>query len=549
MIGQTLGHYRVLEQIGAGGMGLVFRAHDERLDRDVALKVLPPGTLTDENARRRFRKEALTLSKLNHPNIGTVFDFDTQDGMDFLVMELISGVTLDKKLGASALPEKEVVRLGAQLTEGLAAAHAAGVIHRDLKPGNLRLTPDGRLKILDFGLAKLLHPVSDAAPTESLSHTHGAVGTLPYMAPEQLRGEPADERSDIWAAGAVLYEMATGKRPFPQVSAPMLTDAILRQGLVPTRAVNADLSPELERIISKSLEKELEHRYQSAKELGVDLRRLGMPASAPTNRAFRFGSYEADARTGELRKQGARVRLQEQPFQVLVMLLERPGELVTREEIRQRLWGAETFVDFDHSLNTAINKLRETLNDSAAEPRYIETLARRGYRFVAPVEGPGVAEAPATTGTASGSPAEADSLPLAPRGAVRFLLGLIQVMYLSFYLAALAKLASIDAIAEAARLPGGLPELAAATAALGIPLRLYLLSAATFDYRGLGEKFRRLFPYLFALDVLWALAPFLLTQKIGFGLAFAATAALLYVPFSQRTLVRMGYAQPSGMSS
>ena len=549
MIGQTLGHYRVLEQIGAGGMGLVFRAHDERLDRDVALKVLPPGTLTDENARRRFRKEALTLSKLNHPNIGTVFDFDTQDGMDFLVMELIPGVTLDKKLGASALPEKEVVRLGAQLTEGLAAAHAAGVIHRDLKPGNLRLTPDGRLKILDFGLAKLLHPVSDAAPTESLSHAHGAVGTLPYMAPEQLRGEPADERSDIWAAGAVLYEMATGKRPFPQASAPMLTDAILRQGPVPTRAVNANLSPGLERIISKSLEKELEHRYQSAKELGVDLRRLGMPVSVPANRVFRFGSYEADARTGELRKQGARVRLQEQPFQVLVMLLERPGELVTREEIRERLWGVETFVDFDHSLNTAINKLRETLNDSAAEPRYIETLARRGYRFVESVEGPSVASASAATETASGGPTEEDSFTLAPRGALRFLLALIQVMYLSFYLAALAKLASIGAIAEAARLPGGLPELAAATAVLGIPVRLYLLSAAAFDYRGLGEKFRKLFPGLFALDVLWALAPFLLTQKIGFGLAFAATAALLYVPFSQRTLVRMGYAKPSGMSS
>jgi DNA-binding winged helix-turn-helix (wHTH) protein len=269
----------------------------------------------------------------------------------------------------------------------------------------------------------------------------------------------------------------------------------------------------------------------------------------PANRVFRFGSYEADARTGELRKQGARVRLQEQPFQVLVMLLERPGELVTREEIRERLWGAETFVDFDHSLNTAINKLRETLNDSAAEPRYIETLARRGYRFVAAVEGPGAAEAPATAGTASGSPAEVDSLPSAPRGAVRFLLGLIQVMYLSFYLAALAKLASIGAIAEAARLPAGLPELAAATAALGIPLRLYLLSAAAFDYRGLGEKFRRLFPFLFALDVLWALAPFLLIEKIGFGLAFAATAALLYVPFSQRTLVRMGYAKPPGTSS
>ena len=262
-----------------------------------------------------------------------------------------------------------------------------------------------------------------------------------------------------------------------------------------------------------------------------------------TNRVFRFGSYQADARTGELHKEGARVRLQEQPFQVLVMLLERPGELVTREEIRARLWGAETFVDFDHSLNTAINKLRETLNDSASEPRYIETLARRGYRFIAAAEMEGVAVADATAEAAP--EANPDALPAAPRGAVRFLLGLIQVMYLCFYLAALAKLAAIGAIAEAARLPGGLPELAAAAAAMGIPFRLYLLSAAAFDYRGLGEKFRKLFPYLLALDLLWALAPFLLIHKIGFGLAFAATAALLYVPFSQRTLVRMGYGRTS----
>ena len=259
---------------------------------------------------------------------------------------------------------------------------------------------------------------------------------------------------------------------------------------------------------------------------------------SPENRVFRFGSYQADARTGELHKEGARVRLQEQPFQVLVMLLERPGELVTREEIRARLWGAETFVDFDHSLNTAINKLRETLNDSATEPRYIETLARRGYRFIAAVEAAGEGAAAETAPETS-----TDVLPAAPRGAVRFLLGLIQVMYLCFYLAALAKLAAIGAIAETTRLPGGLPELAAAAAAMGIPFRLYLLSAAAFDYRGLGEKFRKLFPYLMALDLLWALAPFLLIHKIGFGLAFAATAALLYVPFSQRTLVRMGYGR------
>ena len=169
--GHTLSHFRILAKIGEGGMGVVYRAHDERLDRDVAVKVLPAGMLADENARKRFRKEALALSKLNHPNIETVHDFDTQEGVDFLVMEYIPGVTLNEKLAAGALPEKEIAKLGVQLAEGLTAAHDEGVIHRDLKPGNLRVTSDGRLKILDFGLAKLLRPVSDTATTQTLSET------------------------------------------------------------------------------------------------------------------------------------------------------------------------------------------------------------------------------------------------------------------------------------------------------------------------------------------------------------------------------------------
>ncbi len=276
MIGKTLSHYRVVEKIGAGGMGEVYRARDEHLGRDVALKVLPAGTLGDEHARKRFRKEAQALSKLSHPHIATVFDFDTQDGTDFLVMELVEGVTLSDKLVSGPLPEKEITRLGAQLAEGLTAAHERRVVHRDLKPANLRVTPDGRLKILDFGLAKLVRPdvASATAPTESFTETQGVAGTLPYMAPEQLRGEQVDARTDIHALGAVLYEMATGQRPFPETQGPRLIDAILNRAPQPPSGLNRRVSPVLEGIILKALEKEPENRYQSAKEIAVDLRRL-----------------------------------------------------------------------------------------------------------------------------------------------------------------------------------------------------------------------------------------------------------------------------------
>ncbi|MFY9585078.1 MAG: serine/threonine-protein kinase, partial [Candidatus Acidiferrales bacterium] len=284
MIGHTLSHYRVVEQIGSGGMGVVYRAHDDRLERDVALKVLPTGTLADEAARKRFRKEALALAKLGHPNIGVIHDFDTQDGVDFLVMEYIAGATLAERIAAGALPEKEVLALGAQIAAALEEAHEHSVVHRDLKPGNILVTPKGQAKVLDFGLAKLLRPsgprAGETATTETVSDTAVVAGTLPYMSPEQLRGEPADARADIYATGAVLYEMATGQRPFREGLASRLTDAILHQPPVPPRTLNGRISPELERIILKCLEKDPENRYQSAKELVVDLRRLATPGSA-----------------------------------------------------------------------------------------------------------------------------------------------------------------------------------------------------------------------------------------------------------------------------
>jgi eukaryotic-like serine/threonine-protein kinase len=283
LVGSELGHYRIVQKIGAGGMGEVYRAHDKHLDRSVAIKVLPPKTFSDDSARKYFRKEALALSKLNHPNIATIHDFDTQQGIDFLVMEYVPGVTLSERIANHALPQKEFARLGLQLIEGLAAAHEQGVIHRDLKPNNLRLTPDGRLKILDFGLAKLAQPATPEAETESETRT--GAGTLPYMSPEQLQGETVDARSDIWAAGTVLYEMATGHTAFHEKTATATADAILHKSVAPPCRLAHEVSPQLEDIILKCLEKEAENRYQSAKELAVDLRRLSSPSAGASVRS------------------------------------------------------------------------------------------------------------------------------------------------------------------------------------------------------------------------------------------------------------------------
>jgi eukaryotic-like serine/threonine-protein kinase len=274
-VGQKLSHYRIIEQIGAGGMGVVYRAHDEQLERDVALKVLPVGTLADEAARKRFRKEALALAKLNHPNIATIFEFSSQNSTDYLVTEYISGQTLDAKLATRTLSEKEVVSLGIQLAQGLSAAHEQGIVHRDLKPANLRLTSDGRLKILDFGLAQLMPHASDLGVTATMTKLQEVTGTLPYMAPEQLRGDPAEEGTDIWAAGVVLYEMATAHRPFEAKVPTALAGDIIHKAPPPPRRLRSELSPKLEAVILKCLEKEQAKRYRSAHELQSDLERLG----------------------------------------------------------------------------------------------------------------------------------------------------------------------------------------------------------------------------------------------------------------------------------
>src|SRR5215831_10423356 len=299
-----------------------------------------------------------------------------------------------------------------------------------------------------------------------------------------------------------------------------------------------------------------------------------MAAQPPNNRIARFGVFELDFSTGELRKSGVRLRLQGQPIQVLTLLLEQAKNVVTREELRQKLWASDTFVDFDHSLNTAINKVREALGDSAASPRFVETLARRGYRFIAPVQIPApISAEPAMavqTAQANGAAADAGAITSAPasrpgpapaaaplhpeievpiprRGLTRGLFKLIQIMYLCFYLAALFRLRDVQRIADSFLPYWGAITLTVAVvviAGVGIPLRCYLLSAVGFDYQRLDEKFRRMFPFILALDQLWAIAPFLLAENIGFGAAFAASAGLLYLPFSERTLIRLAYVRP-----
>jgi serine/threonine protein kinase/TolB-like protein len=389
MIGRTISHYRIVEKLGAGGMGEVYRAEDTRLHRNIALKVLRSGAegKSDSHSReskRRFLREAQAAAALNHPNIATIYSVEEFDDggetSSFIAMEYVEGKPLSRYAREKNLSVAEAIEISLEIAEALEAAHNRGIIHRDVKPSNVMITRDRRVKVLDFGLAKFVRKDAERdLESASLHTTPGLVmGTLAYMSPEQAMGEEVDRRSDIFSLGVVLYELLVGRLPFTGETTVAMINNLLHAEPPALNQFNPQITPDLDRIVRRMLEKDRNRRYASFGEAKLDL-----AASKNAKRLYEFGEFQLDVSERRLMRSLTAIDLKPKVFDLLVLLAQNAGRLMEKEEIFQSLW-PDTVVE-EANLNVSVSALRKALGETANDPRYIETVPKRGYRFIARV--------------------------------------------------------------------------------------------------------------------------------------------------------------------